>query len=268
MAPLLELPLIIEGLLLASEIPLSLKQIAAAFPEESCPDDKEILTALETLAESSQLRSYELKQVASGYRLQIRQQFAPWIKQLKAEKPPRYTRALLETLALVVYRQPITRAEIEDVRGVSVGSNIIRTLLEREWIRLVGHREVPGRPALFGTTRQFLDYFNLSNLDELPPLSEVRNLDETIDLSEDPIERQSTLEVSKDSTETAPNSFLDNQADAKDKLFSELDQLDASLPENFETLISKKSTAQTNTLPSRNKTKDVLRLPENPPHEL
>lgn len=123
-------------------------------------------------------RGFELRKVASGYRLQVREEFAPWVSRLFEEKPQRYSRALLETLALIAYRQPITRGEIEDVRGVTVSSNIIRTLLEREWVRVVGHRDVPGRPAMYATTRQFLDYFNLSGLGQLPPLSEIRDLDE------------------------------------------------------------------------------------------
>ncbi len=123
-------------------------------------------------------RGFELKKVASGFRLQIREEYAPWVGRLFEERPQRYSRALLETLALIAYRQPITRGEIEDIRGVTVSSNIIRTLLEREWVRVVGHRDVPGRPAMYATTKQFLDYFNLSGLDQLPPLSEVRDLEE------------------------------------------------------------------------------------------
>ena len=119
---------------------------------------------------------YRLRQVASGYRFQVRQELSPWISRLWEEKPPRYSRALLETLALIAYRQPVTRGDIEQVRGVSVSPNIMRTLLERGWIRSVGHREVPGRPALYGTTNAFLDYFDLGNLEELPPLSEIRAL--------------------------------------------------------------------------------------------
>jgi segregation and condensation protein B len=130
------------------------------------------------LAGACEGRGFELKKVASGYRLQVRQEFAPWIRRLFEEKPQRYSRALLETLALIAYRQPITRGEIEEIRGVTVSSNIIRTLSEREWVRVVGHRDVPGRPAMYATTRQFLDYFNLTGLDELPPLSEIRDLEE------------------------------------------------------------------------------------------
>jgi segregation and condensation protein B len=120
----------------------------------------------------------ELREVASGYRVQIRSDYTPWVSRLWEERPPRYSRALLETLSIIAYRQPITRAEIEDVRGVSLSTNIFRTLLDRRWIRAVGHRDVPGRPALYGTTREFLDYFGLKSLDELPPLAELRDVDE------------------------------------------------------------------------------------------
>jgi segregation and condensation protein B len=141
---------------------------------------EEISKALAELEADLEGRGIELVEVSSGYRLQTRTSFLPWISRLWEERPQRYSRALLETLAMIAYRQPITRGEIEEVRGVSVRSNIIRTLQEREWIRVVGHRDVPGKPALFGTTRAFLDYFNLSTLDELPTLAEIRDM-ETLD---------------------------------------------------------------------------------------
>lgn len=168
---------IIEGLLLAAGKPLSLSAIAEVFLEEERPSDEELRAALDLVAADCAGRGFELKEVASGFRFQVRQELSPWISRLWEEKPQRYTRALLETLALVAYRQPITRGDIEEIRGVSVSSTIIRTLLDREWIRVVGHRDVPGRPAMFATTRQFLDYFNLKSLQELPPLSEIRDLD-------------------------------------------------------------------------------------------
>src|SRR5690554_6758908 len=169
---------IIEGLLLAAGKPLSLAAIAEIFLEEERPADDELQEALAGIAEDCEGRGFELKEVASGYRFQVRQDLSPWISRLWEEKPQRYTRALLETLALIAYRQPITRGDIEEIRGVSVSSTIIRTLLDREWVRVVGHRDVPGRPAMFATTRQFLDYFNLKSLQELPPLSEIRDLDQ------------------------------------------------------------------------------------------
>lgn len=168
---------IIEGLLLAAGKPLSLEAIGEVFLEEERPSREELLAALAGIAADTEDRGFELKEVASGYRFQVRQDLSPWVSRLWEERPQRYTRALLETLALVAYRQPITRGDIEEIRGVSVSSTIIRTLLDREWIRVVGHRDVPGRPAMFATTRQFLDYFNLKNLQDLPPLSEIRDLD-------------------------------------------------------------------------------------------
>lgn len=168
---------IIEGLLLSAGKPLSLTAISEVFLEEERPSDDELRAALAQIAEDCEGRGFELKEVASGYRFQVRQGLSEWISRLWDEKPQRYTRALLETLALVAYRQPITRGDIEEIRGVSVSSTIVRTLLDREWIRVVGHRDVPGRPAMFATTRQFLDYFDLKSLQDLPPLSEIRDLD-------------------------------------------------------------------------------------------
>ena len=141
-------------------------------------DSKEIKLQLEELQKSYEGRGIELIEVASGWRLQSRSSMEHWVSRLFTEKSPRYSRALLETLVLIAYRQPITRGEIEEIRGVAVSSNIVRTLQEREWVKEVGHKEVPGRPALLGTTRQFLDYFNLKRLDELPPLSEIKDLEE------------------------------------------------------------------------------------------
>jgi segregation and condensation protein B len=169
---------VIEGVLLVAGKPMSIDQLERIFePDEAQPTRQVLREILGELQQETEGRALELKEVASGFRYQVRTNVAPWVGRLWEEKPPRYSRALLETLALVAYRQPITRAEIEDVRGVSVSSHIVKTLLEREWVRVVGHREVPGRPALYGTTRQFLDYFNLKNLDELPTLAELRDLD-------------------------------------------------------------------------------------------
>ncbi|NIM26599.1 MAG: SMC-Scp complex subunit ScpB [Gammaproteobacteria bacterium] len=173
-----ELKNILEAAMFAAERPLSLDDLAGLFESgEWTPERKEIREALDRLAEEWQERGIELKQVASGFRFQVRKEYSGWLAGLWSERPPRYTRALMETLALIAYRQPITRGEIEDVRGVSVSPSIIKTLLEREWIRVLGHRDVPGRPELFGTTRQFLDSFNLKSLDDLPPLSEIKDLD-------------------------------------------------------------------------------------------
>jgi len=169
---------ITEAALLAAGKPLSVDQLRDLFEEGERPARQVMEHVLVLLEQSCQGRGFELKKVASGYRLQVREEFAPWVGRLFEEKPQRYSRALLETLALVAYRQPITRSEIEDIRGVTVSSNIVRTLLEREWVRVVGHRDVPGRPAMYATTRQFLDYFNLEGLDQMPPLSEIRDLEE------------------------------------------------------------------------------------------
>ena len=169
---------IIEAVLMAAGHPMSIDQLLMTlFPEGDPPEKDELKDALAELEQDYDGRALELVEVASGYRFQVRQSMEPWVSRLWEEKPARYSRALLETLALVAYRQPITRAEIEDVRGVSVSSSIIKTLQDREWIRVVGHRDVPGRPALFGTTREFLDYFGLKSLDELPTLAELRDID-------------------------------------------------------------------------------------------
>ena len=171
--------MIVEGLLLAAGRPLTLDNIALVFNEKERPDSKELKAVMHVISEECNDRGFELKEVASGYRFQVKQELSEWIAKLWEEKSPRYTRALLETLALIVYRQPITRGDIEEIRGVGVSPNIIRTLLDREWVRVVGHRDVPGRPAMFATTKRFLDYFNLKSLQELPPLSEIKDLDKS-----------------------------------------------------------------------------------------
>jgi len=167
---------ILEALLLASGEPLTMATLASVFSDEERPTNSEIGKALLELEGDYAERGLELKEVASGFRLQVRQEVHPWVSRLWEERPQRYSRALLETLALIAYRQPITRGDIEEVRGVSVRSSIIRTLQEREWIRVVGHRDVPGKPALFGTTRVFLDYFNIKSLDDLPSLAEIMDM--------------------------------------------------------------------------------------------
>ena len=172
-----QLQQILEAALLAAGQPLSHPQLAALFSDEERPPSGEISRVLEQLANDCAKRGVELKKVASGYRLQVKQDLNEWVSRLWKERPQRYSRALLETMALIAYRQPITRGEIESVRGVSVSTNIIRTLQEREWIRVVGHRDVPGKPALFGTTRTFLDSFDLQNLDDLPTLAEIRDME-------------------------------------------------------------------------------------------
>src|SRR5262245_813452 len=168
---------VIEAALLAAGRPLSVAQLIEMFDAREQPEAAEVRAVLEELESDYADRGIELKEVASGFRIQIRHGVCDVVSRLWQERPQRYSRALLETLALIAYRQPITRAEIEEVRGVTVNPNIIRTLFERNWIRVVGHREVPGHPELLGTTREFLDYFNLKNLDELPSLAELRDMD-------------------------------------------------------------------------------------------
>nr|WP_082628227.1 SMC-Scp complex subunit ScpB [Pseudohongiella spirulinae] len=210
---------IIEGLLMASGKPLSVAALAELFVEAERPTNDQIRAALARIAEGCEERGFELKEVASGFRFQVRQHLSPWIARLSEEKPQRYTRALLETLGLIAYRQPITRGDIEEIRGVAVSSTIIRTLLDREWIRVVGHRDVPGRPAMFATTRHFLDYFNLKSLQELPPLSEIRDLDQLnpeLDLGDGSEGRVLTL---PDEQDAGPDT--DDEAIDPDKLIDE-----------------------------------------------
>jgi segregation and condensation protein B len=169
---------IVEAALLAAGRPLSLDGLQALFDELECPTKKELRAALEALIADYDGRGIEIVEVSSGWRIQVGRTCSRWVSRLWDEKPARYSRALMETLALIAYRQPITRGEIEDIRGVSVSSNIVKTLIEREWVRVVGQRDVPGKPSLYGTTREFLDYFGLRSLDELPSLAELRDLDE------------------------------------------------------------------------------------------
>jgi len=169
---------IMEAVLLAADKPLSVQDLDAIFEgDEDRPTRDDIRKALHDLTDEYAERGFEVKQIASGFRIQVKQDYAQWVGRLWEEKPARYTRALLETLSLIAYRQPITRGEIEEVRGVSVSSNIIRTLQEREWVKVLGHKDVPGKPALYGTSREFLDYFNLKSLDDLPTLAEIKDLD-------------------------------------------------------------------------------------------
>lgn len=249
--------LILEGALLAAGRPMNLEQLAQLFDEYERPNKSTLKAALADIAINCEGRSFELKEVASGWRFQVRQSLNLWVGRLWEEKPQRYTRALLETLALVAYRQPTTRGEIEEVRGVSVSSNIMRTLQEREWVRIVGHRDVPGRPAMFATTWQFLDYFNLKSLDELPPLGDVRNLDEMAlslegsvsELPEITQQVQQGLELDTegvvvDSEEDAASpslvemahQFQEESEKNVERLFSELDDLEDGLNTDFSDL--------------------------------
>lgn len=169
---------VLEAALLAAGRSLSVTELAQLFDPVDRPENAQLRAALEELGASCDGRGVELKETAQGFRFQVRREFADQVARLWPERPPRYSRALLETLAIIAYRQPLTRAEIEAVRGVVVNPNIVKTLFERSWIRVVGHREVPGRPELLGTTRDFLDYFGLKTLDELPPLAELKSLED------------------------------------------------------------------------------------------
>ncbi len=174
-----QLKQIIEAALMAADTALNIDRLLQLFEhDEDKPTREQVKNVLTALQDECEGRGVELKRIASGYRYQTRVDVQPWVARLWQEKPPRYTRALLETLSLIVYRQPITRGEIEEVRGVSVSSSIIKTLLEREWIKVIGHKEVPGRPALYASTKKFLDYFNLKTLNELPTLADLTDLDQ------------------------------------------------------------------------------------------
>lgn len=222
-----QLTRIVQALLLAAKTPLTPDQLAGIFDEYQRPTLNRLREVLAILQQEAIHSSQELVEVAGGFRYQIKADYAPWVSRLFDEKPPRYSRALLETLSLIAYRQPVTRGEIEEVRGVSVSSQIIRTLEEREWIRVIGHREVPGRPALYATTRHFLDYFNLKSLNELPALDALRELAEN--------EQQEW----QDDLDQAPRSpLLDLFDDKEDEVDSEADEpeslgdlLDQALPD-------------------------------------
>jgi len=202
---------IVEAILFAANRPMTCKDIQQVFPEIEQPELAEIQAAIDAIVADYQERPIELKQVASGYRFQVRQELSRWVQRLFEEKPPKYSRALLETLAIIAYKQPVTRGDIEDIRGVSVSSGIIQTLLEREWIRVVAHKEVPGRPGLYGTTKQFLDYFNIKSLSELPTLEQIQALELTPavtpapeqEASEKQETREDVLETRDEPTETA-----------------------------------------------------------------
>lgn len=172
-----ELKCIIEGAIMAADQPLTIEQISKLFAPEQVPATNELQDALAQLIADYENRGVVLKEVASGYRFQVKESLAPWIQKLWQERPAKYSRALLETLALIIYKQPITRAEIEEIRGVAVSTTLIKTLMEREWIRIVGHKELPGKPAIYATTKQFLDDFNLKSLSQLPSLTQLSDLE-------------------------------------------------------------------------------------------
>jgi segregation and condensation protein B len=197
----MEIKRIVEAIIFAANRPMTVKQIQQVFPEIEQPELDEIHAAIESITEDYRDRPIELKHVASGYRFQVRQELSRWVSRLFEEKPPRYSRALLETLAIVAYRQPVTRGDIEDIRGVSVSTSIIQTLLEREWIKVVAHKEAPGRPGLYGTTKQFLDYFNVTTLNDLPTLQEIQDLDLSLDNSQHILQEESEKQTTDEQDE-------------------------------------------------------------------
>lgn len=204
-----QLTRIVEALLFSVDRPLSIDRMLELFDENDRPEKQQIQEALEILKNDYQERAIELKEVASGFQFQTRQELAPWVAKLFEEKAPKYSRALLETLVLIAYRQPITRGEIEDIRGVAVNSNIIKTLQEREWIRSVGFRDVPGKPELLATTKEFLDYFGLKSLSELPPISELQDLDKMAEQLEQNL-APSSEEAAEQASENSPELSEEN----------------------------------------------------------
>ncbi len=202
--PATELKNILEAALLTAAEPLSVEQLLSMFPGDGRPSRQAVTEALQSLQADYEGRGIELKRIDRSYRVQTRERYAPWIARLYEERAPRYSRALLETIAIIAYKQPVTRGDIEAIRGVSVSTDIIRALLEREWIRQVGFRDTPGRPALYGTTSKFTEYFNLSSLDELPPLAEPRDLEQ--------VGRQLDLQLSAD---VRPDQSATEAADAE-----------------------------------------------------
>lgn len=237
---------IVEAALMAAGQPLSIDRLLNLFLDENQPSRDELRSALSVLAEECENRGVELVEVGSGFRYQAKQENAEWIARLWEEKPPRYSRALLETLSLIAYRQPITRGEIENIRGVSVSSNIMKTLMERDWVKVVGHRDVPGKPAMYASTKQFLDYFGLKSLSDLPTLAEIRDIDSInaeLDLSEpgsekDDAEPQASAEqgeMLEAATDAVNESEDDTEADAQADEHKEdatLESDDVDVPED------------------------------------
>jgi len=230
-----ELAPLLEAFLLASGKPQSLERLFELFEEGERPEPAVFKKALTLLGKSCEGRAFELKEVSSGYRLQIREKFSPWVGRLWEERPQRYSRALLETIALIAYRQPITRGEIEDVRGVAVNSNIVKTLLEREWIRVVGYRDVPGKPAMFATTKAFLDHFNLKNLEDLPPLAELREMEAepVLDFDDAPVP-QSLQDLADASAEPEEE---EKEETSFHSLLLELDSMEEGIKTDFDDLL-------------------------------
>ena len=234
MSELTELKRIIEGAILASESPLTIDNLESLFIVES-PTRSEIRDAIAEIEADCESRGFELKKVATGYRFQVKEKYSEWVSRLWEERAPRYTRALLETLALIAYKQPITRGDIEEIRGVAVSTNIIRTLLEREWVRVVGHRDVPGRPAMYATTKHFLDYFNVASLEELPTLQEIKDIaaEEASLAIEEPLIDMTSIELEPEDLELegANETDLDAVSQQVDQIQENIRQAMAPRPE-------------------------------------
>ena len=234
MSEVTELKRIIEGAILASESPLTIDNLESLFIVES-PTRSEIRDAIAEIEADCESRGFELKKVATGYRFQVKEKYSEWVSRLWEERAPRYTRALLETLALIAYKQPITRGDIEEIRGVAVSTNIIRTLLEREWVRVVGHRDVPGRPAMYATTKHFLDYFNVVSLEELPTLQEIKDIaaEEASLAIEEPLIEMTSIELEPEDLELegANETDLDAVSQQVDQIQENIRQVMAPRPE-------------------------------------
>ena len=230
-----ELASLLEAFLFASGKPQSLERLFELFEEAERPAPAVFKKALERLRQSCAGRAFELVEVASGYRLQVRECYAPWVGRLWEERPQRYSRAMLETLALIAYRQPITRGEIEDIRGVAVNSHIVKTLLEREWIRVVGHRDVPGKPAMLATTKAFLDHFNLKSLDQLPPLAALRELEpEPMLAFDDELAALQSLQARADLALADEQMVEASEETSFGSLLAELDSMEQGLKTDFD----------------------------------
>ena len=237
MSEVTELKRIIEGAILASESPLTIDNLESLFIVES-PTRSEIRDAIAEIEADCELRGFELKKVATGYRFQVKEKYSEWVSGLWEDRAPRYTRALLETLALIAYKQPITRGDIEEIRGVAVSTNIIRTLLEREWVRVVGHRDVPGRPAMYATTKHFLDYFNVVSLEELPTLQEIKDIaaEESSLAIEEPLIEMTSIELEPEDLELegANETDLDAVSQQVDQIQENIRQVMAPRPEELD----------------------------------
>ncbi len=241
---------ILESLIMASAKPINIDRMLSCFSEKEVPDKKTLRSALKQLAEDYAKSSVELKEVSSGFRFQVRKDYASWVAKLWEEKPARYSRALLETLSLVAYKQPITRGEIEKIRGVSVSSQIMKTLMEREWVHIVGHRDVPGKPAIYATTKEFLDYFNLASLEELPPLAEIKDIDKIngeLDLPEpsdgaSPKDQSTENQAQTNQSETEQDSTKQNSTGNDDSATV----VNLETEEGLEVTTDKKSTDEVN----------------------